>query len=409
MTTTEAPNKFDEIASNFHNIVARAKNNNMTPSAYLNQQEGGVDKETGLDAFERMLASKNIAVRSDPAAGVYTAELSELHKLGGSTAAGKALTVELGYRLWRGQGQRKTPQAQVRAPIFTTSDYPVNSWANPYYDDPTIRESIRIEPQIPLSELVAMTTAIDGPDVRSFVIVNNKDDQHLARVNETAEIPRVKVMGVEREVKLRKYGRALEISYENMLRMRMDYFSYLIAKLRITAETDKVAVALNTIINGDGNPNTGAESFNLTALDPSTTANNLTLRAWLRFKMKFKNPYAITTALGQEDSILKLWLLDTGNANIPLVTIAGALGSGTITPINRSGDNVRVGWLDEAPAGKIVGFDRQNALHRWVWPAMSITEQDNFISNQTNLMTFTESEAFSVLDPNGNKILNMAA
>jgi len=410
MTTAE--NTLESVAKNFHNLTQAARAAGLNPTAYLRQEYGGVDKDTGLDPFERILAANEIAVRSDPSGGVYSSKVEEVMKKIPDQASARSLVAEIANRFYRSVSSdgRSLPKTSQRAPIYTTADYPVNSWMNPYYDDMTIREDIRIQPQIPLNELVAITTPINSQNVRQFILENDTDEQHLAKVNEGTEIPRMKLRGSERTLKLRKYGRSMEVTYEDLLEMRFDFLAYTVRKLAITAEADKVVAAMNVIINGDGNANTAATNYNLTTLDSGTTANNLTLKAWLKFKMQYKNPYQLTTVLGQEDGILKVWLLDTGNANIPLVTIQNSLGLGSVTPINTgTGDGVRVGWLSEAPANKLVGFDRYNSLQRWIYPAMSISEMDRFITNQTQVMTFTEMEAFGILDPNANKILTLNA
>src|SRR5262249_33622800 len=145
----------------------------------------------------------------------------------------------------------------------------------------------------------------------------------------------------------------------------IDKVAFHIARLAIQAEVDKVVAVLDTMINGDGNAGTAATSYDLTDLDPSTTPGNLTLRAWLAFKMKFQNPYIMSAALAQDLVALNLMLLNTGSANIPLVMLPVGAGLGGFTTLNRSlGDAVGIGWLTEAPASKVVAFDPRFAIER---------------------------------------------
>jgi hypothetical protein len=179
--------------------------------------------------------------------------------------------------------------------------------------------------------------------------------------------------------------------------------------MAIQAETDKVSAALDVAINGDGNPNTAAEVINLTTLDPNATPGTLTLTAWIAFKMQFAAPYMLTHALMREDVALQLALLNTGSANIPLSTVnLGGLETG-IVPINAFADGVRYGWTAEAPASKIVGFDRRFALERATEVGGTIQEQDRFILNQPEALTISEVEGWAVVDRNAVKILNLAA
>jgi hypothetical protein len=69
--------------------------------------------------------------------------------------------------------------------------------------------------------------------------------------------------------------------------------------MAVQAEIDKVAAVIEVLVNDDGN-NNAAIVHALTGLDPSTTANLLTLKAWLAFKVKFTNPYMVTAAQARD-------------------------------------------------------------------------------------------------------------
>ena len=60
------------------------------------------------------------------------------------------------------------------------------------------------------------------------------------------------------------------------------------------------------------------------------------------------------------------------------------------------------------PASKIVAFDNRMAVERIVEIGANINEVDNFIGNQTQLMTMTEVEGFGIDDPNAVKILDIS-
>ncbi len=110
-----------------------------------------------------------------------------------------------------------------------------------------------------------------------------------------------------------------------------------------------------------------------------------------------------------EDVALDLALLDTGSANIPLVrTNLGGLGT-ALTPINAFSDGVRYGWTDQAPALKIVAYDRRFALEYLIETGSEISEMERFITNQTQIMTMTEVNGFATLDANAVKILDVNA
>ena len=267
----------------------------------------------------------------------------------------------------------------------------------------------QIQPAIPISELIAFTTPIDNDTYRAVYLEDNVEEERMVRVGEGDEVPGAKLTSGEHVVRLHKYGRKLTTTYEQLRRMRIDQVAWHIARMAIQAEVDKVAAIIDVLVNGDGNAN-AAEVFDLTTLDSGTTANNLTVKAWLAFKMKFQNPYAVTHALTQEDVALAMMMLNMGNANIPLVEIQQQAGFGGFTPINPElRDNVRLGWLTDAPAAKIVAFDKRFAIERATEIGSTITETARWVTRQTQELVMTESEGYALVDDVAVKVLDLSA
>lgn len=355
-----------------------------------------------LDAFERLMQEAGIRTHSDPAAGYWASRSSAFLQNPGT----KALFTEFFARNWRKVSYGVTNQEQ-RA-ILLSNDSAIGSWDRPWASAQTPRPDRRIEPAIPLSELVSATTPIDGDGYRTYYLTYDAAQLRDFRVGESAEIPLATITGSERTVRLKKYGRGLRATYETMRRLRVDRMAWYIQWMAVQSEVDKVAAVLDVLVNGDGNSSTTPATHNLTTLDPATTANNLTVTAWLAFKMKFVQPYVLTTALMQEAVALKLAMLDTGSANIPLIVAnLGGLGTG-VSPINRFADTTRYGWLSDAPSGKIVAFDNRFAVERVTEIGSEITEMERFITNQTQVMVMSEVEGYGITDANGTKILDLA-
>ena len=230
-------------------------------------------------------------------------------------------------------------------------------------------------------------------------------------MGESATIPLAKIVGSDRTITLKKYGRAIEASYESLRRVRVDKLARFIQLMSVQSEVDKVAAVISVLVNGDGNSGTTPTSYNLTTLDSGASAGTLTLKGWIAYKMKFTNPYIVTTALMQDSIALQLALLDSGSANIPLVNIAGgagALGTG-LRPINRFADNVGYGWTSDAPANKIVGFDNRMAIERVTEIGSEISEMERFVLEQTQVMTMSEVEGYAVMDANATNVLTVNA
>lgn len=356
------------------------------------------EKGDTLDAFERMMLEAGIRTKSDATAGYWASNAGSFNRNPGT----KALLTEFVARNWRKVSHAMT--AGNRA-VLLSDDGVVGSFERPYSDVMTPRMSQMIAPAIPLSELVGMTTAIDSDSYRSYYLTYDAEKLRQYRVGESADIPIASLVGAERTIKLHKYGRGLQASYEDLRRMRVDKLAWYIQFMALQTEIDKVAAALAVIVAGDGNANTAATSYNLTTLDAAAVSGTLSLKGWIAFKMKFASPYVLTTTLATEAIALQQAMLNTGSANVPLIAAnLGNLGLG-MQPINQFADNVRYGWTSEAPANKIVGIDKRFALERVTEIGSEISEMDRFITNQTQIITMTEVEGYAVVDANASKIL----
>ncbi|MGA7617239.1 MAG: hypothetical protein WBX15_18905, partial [Thermoanaerobaculia bacterium] len=353
------------------------------------------EKGDSIDAFGRLLAEAGIRTRSNPEAGWWASSAADFLENAGT----RALLSEFYARQWRkvSFGQQRPD----RRTVLLSDDGIVGGFERPYYEATQVRWDQQIAPAIPLSEVVAMTTPISGQDYRSFYLTYDADQLRAFRVGESAEIPVATITGSEHTIRLHKYGRALQASYEELRRMRVDKLAYFIQLAAVQSEIDKVSAVINVLVNGDGNTGTTPTNYDLTALDAAAQAGTLTLKGYLAYKMKFAQPYVLTTMLVQEAVALQLALLNTGSANIPLANTSLAnLGLG-LTPINAFADTVRFGWTADAPALKILGFDRRFGVERVTEIGGQISETDRFINNQTQLLTLTEVEGYSILDAHG--------
>jgi hypothetical protein len=372
-------------------------------SAHLEELDPSSGHEGQLDAFQRVMQAAKIKTRSLPAYGVYA---DRFEKFTEGSESDRALAMEYVAREWRAAATGVSPSTRA---LYLSSDTAPGTIMRPYVDAASARMK-QLAPAIPLSELVAITTRIDNDTYRSFYLTDDVDEARMKRVAEGTEVPRAILRGSEHVVRLKKYGRAIEITYEQLKRMQIDMVALHIARMAIQSESDKVESALNVLINGDGNPNTAAVVHNQTALHAGSAAGTLTVESWLAYKLKFTNPYVLTTLLAQEASALQLLLLSMGSPNIKLVQIAGSLGVGGLRPINPElGREVGYGVTASAPALKLVGFDNRLALEHVTEIGANMTEVERYISRQTQLLVMTEIEGFAIFDGFATRILNINA
>lgn len=376
-----------------------------TLSAYLERQMPYSEYRDGLDAFQRCLMLNGIKVRSvDGEQGVVADKFEDFF----SSDTRRALLPEWWRREYkRGQGLPVNTRS-----LFLSQDSEPGSLLNPWSDQQTPRVNKMIAPAIPVAELIALTTPIDSDAYRALYMTDDAAAQRMVRVGEAADIPTTKVTQGENVIRLSKFGRALEVSYETLRRLRIDRVAYLISRMAVQAEIDKVAAIIDVLVNGDGNSNTAALSHDLTTLDTGATAGTLTLKGYLAFKLKFANPYALTHVLVQEAVALQLLTLNMGSANLPTSTmptpaVRGITSFDVINPTLREG--TRLGVESNAPTLKIVGFDSRYAIERVTEAGATISEVERVIRNQTQIVTMTETEGYAKLDQNSTRLLDVDA
>lgn len=379
---------------------------NMDPTAER------APEDRGLDAFERVLKEAGIITTPMPEYGVRASTWGEAT----DTAERRAMLHEFAARIWRQATGREPISAMMAGPIaearatLLSGDAALGTIANAWEDATDIRAK-RLVPPIRVSELVARDTTIDGDAYRALYITDDfgNDAYRMKRVAEGAEIPTTTLVSGEHTTRIYKFGRALRSTYEQLRRQRLDRIAFIIARMALQAEVDKASIVTSVIVNGDGNANTSATVLDLTDLDDDADAGTLTLKAWLTFKLRFTNAYRANALLAQEAAFLQLGLLPiaTGN-NAPLLLQSNALGS--LDPMDDLLSNrMRYGITADAPALKLVAFDTAQAVERISEVGGQVSEVERFISNQTQLFTFTEVEGYAVVDPNASKILNLNA
>lgn len=399
-------------------IYKQLKDRNFpTVSALLESEDESdyVERAQGLDAFTRALAYCDIRTASDRFGSFYASSLEAFRQ----SRATRQLFPEWTRRVWRSGGsveqriqQREKASNERAAAIFLSGDFAAGSIQRPFDDDTTLRMQ-QVQPAIPLTEVISRTRGNNGNDYRSRYLTEPTAAQiRMLRVTEAAEIPTATLTEGSHMIRLHKFGRALRASYEALRNTPLDDLTLYIRKLALQTEVDQVSAAFDVMINGDGNSGTSATSVNLTTMDPATTANNLTLLAWLNFILQWVQPYGMTHVVGTQAAILKLLTLPLAS-NSMLATQQGLAGTPVaqnLEAINRRLTNgIRWGISADIPSGKLLGFDSNFGVEHVVENNSDISEAERYINNQTELLTFSFNENFAVPDQRAAVVLNLGA
>lgn len=385
-------------------VYRQAYSKGMCLSAYLEREDPSSGYNDGMDAFQRLMSVAGIRTSRVDEIGLPASTFEEFC----ASPKTRALVPEWISRIRRAQAYGRNVRGSS---LLLSDDATVGTWERPYVESNRVEWDERIQPAIPLSSLIALTTPITGDTYRTMFLEHEEENVRLVRVSEAADIPEVTLKGSEQSVTMYKFGRALRASYEQLRRTRLDKVRLWVERVGLQIEVDKVGAVLDVMINGDGNSGTEAEVFTLTGdLDTGAVAGTLSLRGWLAFKMKFTNPYSMGIALCNEGVALDLQLLDTGNANLPLFTIANQGGFGGFSPINPDlNANVGLGWTGLAPANKVVACDTRFAIERIYEIGADIAEIERFALNQTEVLILSEVEGYATMDSKATKIMDIAS
>ena len=381
-------------------FLAESKRQGCSLSAILNDemQIDAADQRAGVDAFSRLMEEADIISRSIPENGVYADTMGDLVE-----RAGRALTVEWMWRQYRrgqGQGQRTVSVSGQNLP---------GSAMTPYAEASGLTQDM-LEPQIPIAEVIASEQGITSDSFRKMILTEPAAAaKRFVRVGEAAPIPLTTLRVSDGIISMYKFGRGLEISDEARRRERLDRIAVQIQLMAVQNEIDKLAAIIDVLVNGDAAGYGAATSHSLTTLDAAASAGTLTVKGWMAFTGKWDNPYIATHALAPEAMSLQLKLLNTGSANLPL-SVLPPNHVALVRPINpRVNPTIALGQTADAPANKIVAFDRRVTVERLYEIGAATEENTRYVERQTEAVFFTEVEGYQILDRNGAKILNVAS
>ncbi len=350
-----------DIALSF-DLFKKARRDKLTLSQLLEKEdpssEYGANEK--LDAFERQLKRFDIKTKSNDKFGIY------------------ADTVDKFYL---------TEESKV---LF------------PEYISRVAREAMVNESILPW--LIAITTPIDGTTYEPFYVDDQPTKQSKKRVTEASELPRCKITGRSTSIKLYKYGRAIEASYEAIRRMKVDMLALHVRRIAMQGNLDKATEALAVIVDGDGNANTAAQNYRLNADLDGVVANGLDYTSWMKWLMNFY-PYNCKVIIGGQDELLNILTLQMPNIN-PL-TLLAMLQSGQPLDIRVKlaqdiFNTVTLVYLPDAStdyANKLIGIDNRYALEYVTEIGSDISESERFVLNQTSVLTVSENNGFATMFP----------
>lgn len=278
---------------------------------------------------------------------------------------------------------------------YTTTGIESNEWLFPAWVESTVREAT-YEQSI-LQYLVTTSQGVDSNIVKAATLnmlagPNGKDAYKKARIAEGSDLPLAKISMGELAITLWKRGRAIEITYEAMRRMRIPLFTRHMNAIVNDIAFQNLDLAVDVLVNGDGNEGSKATKIGTTA-NVGRIENNEVIGFLLDYW--FLNRYAADTITCSIDIAKQIGAMffDTN-----LSSGASAKVQFNMPQFN---DTQRVTVL-AAHMPKINGKDvimlsnRENTLTRYTENGSNIQENQRFARNQTELLTISENSGYAI-------------
>jgi hypothetical protein len=295
-----------------------------------------------LDAFERQLAYHGLR-----------------------TGGGNPVTVELFYRT-----------AAALMPEFMMRE---------------IRRGQNMRPE--LNRLIASTSGINTSRYTPFHIDTSSADTDLSLrpISEAAEVPSILVTDQANTVLIPDYGLTLKVTYKALRHRTMAQFKVLLWYIGYRLASDRVALAVNTIINGDGNSN-------------AATVINTEVSGTLDYEdmVKFFNeffPYQPRVMVCHKEVIADI--LTISEFKDPMIGFKFQMSGEITSPLGAT--LVR---CDEVPTDYVVGLDNRFALEE-VFSQPLTVEYDKVIEQRLEEAVISESVAYAKIIKDASLVLDI--
>ena len=282
--------------------------------------------------------------------------------------------------------------------ITTGAD--TNEWLIPAWMDETLHEAIYA--QDVLQYITGSTINVDSTVLKAATLdllsTANKDATKRKRVSEGADLPLAKITTGAKSIELFKHGRAVEITYEAMRRMRMDEMMKILDAIAMDISGQELGEAVDVLVNGDGNSNPATTIGFSTATADTVTAAELVRLCVDFFVATNLQPTTVVCGQAMFRSLLTLRYDPT--------LVEGAMkGFGFNAPqINPASLNLILADVPKLASASTknlaVVFNKDYALNKYVENGSMIREYNANIRNQTKLGTISDVSGFAKFNAN---------
>ncbi|MCH8027205.1 MAG: hypothetical protein IID63_03680 [candidate division Zixibacteria bacterium] len=241
-----------------------------------------------------------------------------------------------------------------------------------------IRRGQSMRPE--LSKLIANTTNIASNSYTPFFIDTGDSSKFSLRpVAEGADVPQMLVTEQNHAVNVSDYGLALKASYKALRYRTTSQFRVLLWYIGFQLQTDKMAMVVDTIINGDGNSN-AATTIN-TAVSATLDYDDI-ITLWAQF-----SPFEMNTIVCHINQLKTI--LTLAEFKDPLAGNRFQKTGELLTPLGST--LIR---SDDVASDLVIGLDSRFAIEEVITQPL-IVEYDKVIEQRFEEAVITESVAYA--------------
>jgi hypothetical protein len=244
--------------------------------------------------------------------------------------------------------------------------------------------------------LAAAEVRISSHVQEKITLSDTSAQRTLKWIGEGSDLPKTKIARSEGNIKLYKYGRLLEASYESVRLMHLDIFSLMIQRMGMQIGIDETDDCLETLIQGDGSTGSAAT---VTSTDQNGLMDYDDL---CKLRLAFPIGYQMDQVVAS-DAQLRL-ILNMAEFKDPLMGF-NFQRTGAIQDI------LGAQWHRWTSTGsssfasnRLLGVDSRGAVVLYREGDL-LEESSQLIDKQLYQRTMTEWVGFMKLDPNASQVL----
>lgn len=242
-----------------------------------------------------------------------------------------------------------------------------------------IKRGQKMRPE--LDKLIASSSTISSSRYTPFYVnvTPTQSKLSLRPIGDAAEIPTLTVAEQLHSVTVPDYGMTLKTSYKALKYRTTAQFKVLLWYIGFRLQADKMALVVDTIINGDGNDNAAA-------VINTETSGNLTYTDLIALWNEFF-PFEMNTVLCHKDPIKTILTME--EFKDPMAGFKFQKTGDLVSPLGSS--LVR---CDDVASDLVIGLDNRFAIEQVVSQPLMV-EYDKVIEQKLEEAVISESVAYA--------------